>query len=299
MELRHLDTLLAIVEHGSFTAAADALHTVQSNVSEQVRQLETELGVELVVRNRRGALPTEFGEVVIGRARTIRQELEAMRSDLSMIAGLRTGRATLGVVGTISRWLVPAVVADLRERAPAVSFRVNEAASERLTAEIVEREIAQAVLTLPVSDSRLAVEPLLDEAMVGLVPVSFETATGTDEITLAELAEQPLILPPTGNPLRTEVDVAARVQGVSLSVLVEVEGVRLIADLVAAGMGVSIIPSTARPEAGSGVRMVRVMDMPPRRLALVSMRGVRLSLADQAVREAVLKFVGAARERGV
>ena len=64
MELRHLETLLAIAEEGSFTAAADALATVQSNVSDQVRQLETELGVPLLVRSRRGAEPTEFGLLV-------------------------------------------------------------------------------------------------------------------------------------------------------------------------------------------------------------------------------------------
>src|SRR5262245_65527596 len=71
VELRHLETLLAIDEEGSFTAAADALNTVQSNVSEQVRQLEAELGVPLLVRGRRGAGPTEFGTVVLERARRV------------------------------------------------------------------------------------------------------------------------------------------------------------------------------------------------------------------------------------
>ena len=77
MELRHLDALLAIAEEGSFTAAADTLSTVQSNVSEQVRQLEDELGAQLLVRSRRGALPTECGEAVLDRARRIRREVEA------------------------------------------------------------------------------------------------------------------------------------------------------------------------------------------------------------------------------
>ena len=69
MLLRHLETIVAIADEGSFTAAADALNTVQSNVSDQVRQLEQELGVPLLVRGRRGALPTEFGVVVLDRAR--------------------------------------------------------------------------------------------------------------------------------------------------------------------------------------------------------------------------------------
>jgi DNA-binding transcriptional LysR family regulator len=103
--LRHLETLVAIAEEGSFTAAADALNTVQSNVSDQVRQLELELGVPLLVRGRRGAEPTEFGVVVLERARRVQRELESMRADLSMIQGLEAGSSRLGVVGTASRWL--------------------------------------------------------------------------------------------------------------------------------------------------------------------------------------------------
>src|SRR5271156_5190049 len=76
MDIRQLETLLAVAEAGSFTTAADNLHTVQSNVSEHVRQLEAELGVQLLVRGRRGTVPTEFGVRVIERARAIRSEIE-------------------------------------------------------------------------------------------------------------------------------------------------------------------------------------------------------------------------------
>src|SRR2546423_9013276 len=121
MELRHLDTLLAIAEQGSFTAAADALSTVQSNVSEQVRQLEEELGADLLVRGRRGATPTECGEVVLGRARRIRRGLEAMQADLSMLQGLRTGHASLGIFGTAGRGVIPGRAAARAARAPGVA----------------------------------------------------------------------------------------------------------------------------------------------------------------------------------
>ena len=87
MDIRQLEALLAVAEEGSFTAAADRLHTVQSNVSEHVRQLEAELGVQLLVRGRRGAVPTEFGVRVLDRARAIRSELDALRKDLVDAAG--------------------------------------------------------------------------------------------------------------------------------------------------------------------------------------------------------------------
>jgi LysR family nitrogen assimilation transcriptional regulator len=294
MELRHLETLLAVHDAGSFTGAADHLHTVQSNVSDQIRQLEDELGVTLFSRGRRGAVPTEFGAMVLERARHVRRELEHLKADVSMLQGLQTGHATLGAVGTISRWLVPAVVADLRREAPALSLRVTEGASERLAAEVAGRELSQAVVTEPVSDSRLVVEHLLDEDLVGLVPSTLDFAA-SGPVTLAALAAHPMILPPIGNPLRAEVEGAAHEQGLTLSVPVEVEGVRLIGDLVAAGAGVSIIPETAVPPREPGVRSFSIVDMPPRRLALVTARGVRLSLADAAVRDAVVRLVRSRR----
>src|SRR5690242_7017108 len=200
MELRHLEVLLAVAENGSFTAAADALRTVQSNVSEQVRQLEAELGVPLIVRSRRGALPTEFGVKVLERARHIRRELEALQQDLSMLQNLQTGHAAVGVVGTISRWLVPQVVEEMRRTAPGVSLRVTEGASERIAAEVAERALAQAVVTEPVSDSRLVVEHLLDEDIVGVVPIDMKLGADAP-VPLGLLAQHPMILPPSGNPL--------------------------------------------------------------------------------------------------
>lgn len=295
IELRHLDTLLAIAEEGSFTAAADVLATVQSNVSEQVRQLEHELGAPLLVRSRRGAAPTEFGAVVLERARRIRRELEAMHADVSMLQGLQAGHASLGVVGTASRWLVPALVADLRVLAPGVQLRVNESASERLFVEVAEGELAQAVITEPVADRRLELEHLLDEELVGLVAAD-GADLGDEPVALARLAAEPLILPPLGNPLRREVDAAAAADGITLAVPIEIEGIRLIADMVAAGGGVSVLPETAIPPELPDLRAVKLARVPPRRLGLVTARDAQLSLADRAVRDSVLRLVDRHRE---
>jgi DNA-binding transcriptional LysR family regulator len=291
IEIRQLEALLAVAEEGSFTAAADRLHTVQSNVSEHVRQLEADLGVQLIVRDRRGAVPTEFGVRVLERARAIRSELDALRTDLAMLQGLQTGHATLGVVGTVSTWLVPPLVAELARVAPGVSLRLTEGASERLAVEVAERELAFAVVTEPVADTRLVVEHLRDEALMGLLPASLDLQLNGDEpVPLAALAAHNLILPPVGNPLRDEVDDAATAERLVLRVPVEVEGIRLIGDLVAAGAGLSIVPEGA-VAAREGVRHVSIAAMPPRRLALVRARGAQLTLADQAVHDVVARLV--------
>ena len=209
MELRHLDTLLAIAEEGSFTAAADALATVQSNVSQQVRQLEAELGAQLLTRTRHGAIPTECGDRVLDRARRVRRELEALRADLSMLQGLEAGDASFGIVGTASRWVVPRLVAVLRGRAPGIRLRVNEGASERLVSEVLSGELAEAVVTEPVQERRLAIETLLDEALVGVVPEDAPLPDGPVPLDALLAVGLGFVLPPAGNPLRTEVDHAA------------------------------------------------------------------------------------------
>ena len=105
------------------------------------------------------------------------------------------------------------------------------------------------------------------------------------------MAALSLILPPSGNPFRLEIDEVAAAHGLGLTVPVEVEGVRLIADLVAAGRGASILPQTAVPPGLAGLRTVTIAGMPPRRLALVTARHAYLSLADRAVRDSVRRLV--------
>jgi hypothetical protein len=125
--------------------------------------------------------------------------------------------------------------------------------------------------------------------LVGLVPAS--SPIGRGPVALAELATHRLILPPMSNPLRAEIEARAALEGIELTVPIEVEGIRLIADLVASVGGASILPATAIAAELTGVRQVAIEGMPPRRLALITARDSRLSLADQEVRKAVLELV--------
>src|SRR5258705_1728074 len=105
-----------------------------------------------------------------------------MQADLSMLQGLRTGHASLGIVGTASRWMIPALVADLRSEAPGVQLRINEGASERLAPEVPARELGQALVTEPMTSPRLDLEHLLDQNVVGLVPAAL-TEVGPEPAT--------------------------------------------------------------------------------------------------------------------
>ena len=168
-------------------------------------------------------------------------------------------------------------------------LRVNEGASERLFAEVLEGELAQAVVTEPVEDRRLAVDHLLEEELVALVGPG--ASLPAPPVPLAALAALPLVLPPERNPLRIELEAAAERQGLTLNVPLEVEGIRLIADMVAAGDFASILPETAVPPELGELRALEIAQMPPRRLAIVAARDTQLSLADRAVRESVERLV--------
>ena len=103
--MRQLATLVAIADHGTFSAAARALYTVQSNVSSHIARLEKELGVTLVDRTQGGL--TEDGTRVVERARRILNEIDDITADMSSRHANVSGQTRLGVIGTTARWLIP------------------------------------------------------------------------------------------------------------------------------------------------------------------------------------------------
>ncbi len=288
MDLRQLEVLSAISQTGSFTAAADFLGTVQSNVSAQLQALEKELQTTLVVRSRQGARLTEQGQVVLNRSTRIKSEIDSMLDDLSMLQGLKRGHAKIGVIGTASRWLVPTLVQQMRENAPGVTLHITEAPSERLLADVITHEISLAVVTEPVVDSRVELTELCDEELVGISPKDF----GLDDKpkTFDELKKYPHVLTPIANPLRLWIDRAAKEQDVVLDVPVDCEGIRLLPRLVRSGVGCSILPRTALPDDLSAFNVYPINGLPPRHLALISSKDAVLSMAERVVFDEIIRL---------
>ncbi|HMS24350.1 MAG TPA: LysR family transcriptional regulator [Acidimicrobiia bacterium] len=288
MDLRQLDVLAAIHQSGSFTAAADSLGTVQSNVSAQIQALEKELHTTLIVRSRQGARLTEQGQVVVDRAKRITAEIDSMLVDLSMLQGLKRGHASIGVIGTASRWIVPSLVQEMRDSAPGVTLHITEAPSERLLADVITHDLSVAVITEPVADPRVEVTTLCDEEIVGIAPKEF--GLDSSPKTFAELSQYPHVLTPKTNPLRTWIDKAARKEEVTLDVPVNCEGIRLLPRLVRSGVGCSILPLTALPNEQSVFTVYKIENLPPRHLALISAKDAVLSMAERVVSDVIIRL---------
>lgn len=299
MDLRQLAALLAIEDHGSFSAAARALFTVQSNVSAHVARLERELGVTLVDRST-GQL-TEEGHVVTRRARRVHGELEAIRSDLASRGEQVTGEARIGVIGTTARWLVPQLLRAVRDQHPHVRSIIVEASTSSLLPQLRAGRLDLAVVNLPLHEPAVETEPLFAESLILLVPSRHALADRT-EVALAEVAEHELLLPAPATALRDDLDAEARRQGITLRAAAEIDGVRLLTSLAFEGFAPAIVPATAVPGWLKGeFRRIDVPDVPRRVVGLARPGGTLLAAPARAVIEVLLAVVAArgARQRGV
>lgn len=244
MELRQLAALVAVADHRTFSAAAAALHTVQSNVSAHVARLEKELGVTLV--DRAGGRLTDEGRAVVTRARRIATEVEAIEADVAALHDVVTGTVRLGIIGTTGRWLTARLLSALAEQHPGIRLAVFEGTSASLEPQVTTGRLELAVLNLPVPDADLVAQPLFDEDLV-LVVHSDDPLAHRGPLQMADLAGVPMLLPFPGTAFRDELDAAARAAGIALRPSAEFDGVRLIASLTFEGNGPAILPASAVP----------------------------------------------------
>ncbi len=281
MELRQLKALVGLADHGSFSAAAEALATVQSNVSAHVARLERELGA--ILFDRAAGRLTEEGDAVVARARRVAEELEALMAD---IAGLRhevAGTVRVGMIGTTARWVVPQLLAAAATTHPRLRLVVADGSTTWLEPQLSGGRLDLAVVNLPLPNGDLVAEPLFEEDLV-LVVHHQDRLARRRQLDLAELVELPLILPPPGSAFRDEIDGAVRPTGMTLSPRAEIDGVRLIASLTFDGHGPAILPATAVPRTiRDAWRLIPVRGLPRRVVGVARRRRALLSTPARAL----------------
>lgn len=288
MDLRQLAAVVAVAEHGTFSAAAEALHTVQSNVSTHVARLERELGAILV--DRQAGRLTEEGQLVVARARAVQAELEALTADVTSLHKEVSGSVHLGMIGTAGRWLVPALLTTMEERHPKVQVTVLEGNTTSLLPQLVGGRVELAVINFPTTDPDVLVEPLFEEELILVAPLDHDLAD-VSEVSVATLAEHPLLLPPPGASIRVDLDRAAADAGVVLTAKAELDGLRLIASMAFEGYGAAVLPSSAVPRWLTGdFRRIPVTGVAPRKIG-VGRRRRGLPSAPTRVLEATVREV--------
>jgi DNA-binding transcriptional LysR family regulator len=289
MDLRQLAALVGVAESGSFSAAARAMHTVQSNVSTHIARLERELGVTLVDRTT-GSLTPE-GQVAVRRARHIQVELDALVTDVAAVRDEVAGHVRVGCIGTVGRWLVPLVLERVTRDHPNIHVVVVDATTTSLVPQLLADNLDLAIVNLPVNDPELVTEQLFDEDRMVVAPIGHPLA-GRGRVPFTDLGDHELLLEPKGTSFRDELDAEAAAVGITLRPRAEVDGLRLIATLAFQGFGAAIIPSTAAPPwlAGQWER-VGVDGLARRSVGLARRRRGLLSAPARALREAIQETV--------
>lgn len=293
LNLDHIESFAAVIELGSFSAAAERLGLTQPAVSLQVRQLERRLGATLVERAGRRARPTPAGAELLAHLPALETAVEAMAAAVARHAGGTSGRVRLGTGATASIFLLPPVLGRLRREHPGLEFIVTTGNTADIVRAIEAGAVDIGLVTLPAAGRALEIEPVLDDAFLAIAPPG--TALPA-RVRAADLASLPLLLYEPGGNTRRLVDRWLAAGGVEVRPVMSLGSVEAIKAMVAAGLGVSVLPAMALPGAGGMADdglVVRPLSPPlGRRLAVAIRRDKRLPRGLRATLDA-LKGLGA------
>ena len=275
MDLRQLEALVGIADHGSFSAAALALGTVQSNISGRIARLESELDTVLIDRST--SMLTSDGEVTVARARRVLSELEALMEDVLSTDSEVVGSVRIGMIGTTGRWLIPQTFDELAEHHPRISLRITEGTNSSLEAMLLNGLLDLAIFNAPKATEELSFEPLFNEDLVLVVkaghPLTKRNAKVGHPLAFTDLSGIPLLLPLSGTTMRSQIDTAAADHGVVLTPSIEIDGVRTLTSLVIDGYGPGILPATAvARQVRDQVTFIPLEGLPHREVGIVSRR---------------------------
>ncbi len=254
MELRHLRYFVTVGEELHFGRAASKLSIVQPSLSQQIQQLEQELGFPLLYRTKRSVELTDAGKVFLVEAKhVLAQVQEAKRTAQRAYRG-EVGRLVVGYISSSTYDLLPTMLRVYRERYPDVEVALRELTTqEQLRA--LEREYIQVgLLRLPISAPMLNVEVVRREPIVCVLPEEHPLAT-QQRIAVSSLADEPFVLQSSlrGAGYYIQLMNLCLASGFSPNVIQEVTEMHTIVSLVAAGMGVSLVPLSARYLRSQGV----------------------------------------------
>jgi DNA-binding transcriptional LysR family regulator len=278
LNLGRLQVLVEVVSRGSFSGAAQALSYTQSAVSQSIARLEHETGATLVVRDRRGVRPTAAGATLIAHAEAIFAQVQAAEAELDAVLGVRAGRLRIASFPSAGATLVPLAVARFREAHPNVALTLAEGEPEQIAPRLRAGEFDLALLfEFPGVRERpgagLRSTMLLEDPMHVALPAEHPLLSKA-AIALADLRDQHWVQTSAASPCARHVVRSCLVAGFEPYVAFESDDYDVVQGLVAAGVGVALIPRLALTTVHPGV-VVRELAprSPARKVTVATMSG--------------------------
>jgi DNA-binding transcriptional LysR family regulator len=285
LDVRRMKVLREVAARGSFSAAAEALSFTQSAVSQHIAALERETGTQLVERFSRGVRLTEAGNVLVTHADAILARLESAEEDLAAIAGLRGGRLRLVCFQSAGATVVPRAVATFHGRHPDVELSLREAEPEEAAALLKSGDVDLALVydhPATMIAPELELTHLLDDGYDALLPAG-HPMLDRRRLALADLSDEPWILSTSTCGCRRITESSCRDAGFEPSVAFEADETLAAQALVAAGVGVTLLPRMALTAVHPGTVPRALKDGPVRRVLAARVQGGFHSPASEAM----------------
>jgi len=293
LNLDHLRTFAQVIELGSFSAAAERGGVTQPAVSLQIRQLERRFGLKLVERVGRRAGPTAAGRELLAHIRVIDGAVAQAEQAMSSHASQVSGRIRLGTGATACTYLLPPVLADLRQRFPALDIVASTGNTADMLRGLEANTLDIVLITLPAPGRMFQATPVMEDEFVAIFP-SRDAAAIPEVVTPQSLARLPLVLFEPGARTRRLVDDWFEAAGVAAKPIMELGSTEAMKEIVGAGLGCAVLPRLA--VSGAGRReALEVRSLTPRLsrdLAIVLRRDKPLSRGLRHLQDALLALGG-------
>lgn len=246
--LAQLRTFVTIAEHKHFVSAANKLGISQPSLSQALAALENGLGIQLIERSTRRVIVTPTGEDLLPYAKATLEAADAFVAASRGALGVLAGPLNIGVIPTIAPYILPSLLTGIEARFPALEPRIIEGQTESLLSSLRDGHIDVAVLATPTGAPGVTDLPLYDEEFILVLPEAHPFA-GQSDLALAALDDVELLLLDDGHCLRDQIvdlcKLAEVNQADSASAITRAASLTTIVQLVVAGLGATLVPSSA------------------------------------------------------
>jgi len=268
MTLTELKYIVAVARERHFGKAAEACYVSQPTLSVAVKKLEEELDVKLFERSANEVTVTHLGEEIVRQAQSVLEQAAAIKEMAKRGKDPLAGPLTLGIIYTIGPYLLPDLVRQMISRTPQMPLMLQENFTVKLLEMLRTGEIDCAILAEPFPDAGLAIAPLYDEPFLAVVPANHPLAAQT-QVTTEQLKQETMLLLGSGHCFRDHVlevcpefaRFSTNAEGIRRSF--EGSSLETIKHMVAAGMGVTLVPRLSVPKEALAVKPRRKRDEDP------------------------------------
>nr|WP_315484519.1 LysR substrate-binding domain-containing protein [uncultured Undibacterium sp.] len=293
MELRQLRYFVAIVDHGSLSRAARVLHIVQPALTQQIQQLEEELGTSLLHRSAQGMQATDAGRIFYEHALAILKQVADAKSAVNQTTDKPSGTVALGIPQSASGALAFPLLTAVRAAFPDIVFQLTEELTGNLTEQLASGRLNLAVLFDDGQLGKFATKPLVEEEMMYITRTDSQFACKRKSITLEKALQVPLILPSIQHGVRPRIEQVVRDHGLRTEHVIDITSIAILKSAILADMGATILPMSpllAEIERGE-VRASPISDVKlSRTVVLCSSKNIPLTNAAMAVEKLVLEL---------